>query len=286
MNKKIISILFAFILCLCMAVPAFAVENSTGVSTDVGFANEYSRVLDYAGVIPQEEDDKLVEQFDEIANRQKVDIVICFTNGLDGMKTSQYAKNLYEKNNYGYGENKDGIILVVSFENRDWYIATRGYAIQAFTDSGIQYIGNQIKDDLSNKNYYAAAEYYAQICDEFITKAKNGNAYDENLGAVDNTSTGSVTPPPMWILISIGAGLLVALIAVGSMKRKLKTVRRQAAASNYLKNGSLNITESNDIFLYSNVSRTAKPKDNDNDGGSSTHTSDSGNTYGGGGGTF
>lgn len=88
MNKKIISILFAFILCLCMAVPAFAVENSTGVSTDVGFANEYSRVLDYAGVIPQEEDDKLVEQFDEIANRQKVDIVICFTNSLDGMKTS------------------------------------------------------------------------------------------------------------------------------------------------------------------------------------------------------
>ena len=154
MNKKIISILFAFILCLCMAVPAFAVEN-----TDTsGFADEYSRVLDYAGVVTQEEDDKLVEQFDEIANRQKVDIVICFTNGLDGMTTSQYAENLYEKNNYGYGENKDGVILVVSFENRDWYIATRGYAIQAFTDSGIQYIGNQIKDDLSNKNYYAAAE--------------------------------------------------------------------------------------------------------------------------------
>ena len=72
------------------------------------------------------------------------------------------------------------------------------------------------------------------------------------------------------------------------MKRKLHTVNMQAAANNYLKNGSLNITESNDIFLYSNVTKTAKPQDNDSNSGSgsSTHESSSGNTYGGGGGTF
>ena len=44
------------------------------------------------------------------------------------------------------------------------------------------------------------------------------------------------------------------------MKSKLKTVRFQAAASNYMKNGSLNITESRDLFLYNTVTRTAKPK--------------------------
>ncbi len=286
MNKKIISILFAFILCLCMTLPAFAVESSDATG-DVGFADEYSRVLDYAGVIPQEDDDKLVAQYDEIANRQKVDIVVCFTNGLDGMTTADYAEDLYEKNNYGYGENKDGIMLLVSFENRDWYIATRGYAIQAFTDAGIQYIGNQIKGDLGEKNYYAAAEYFGQLCDEFITNAKNGDVYDEPMGAVDDGDTGSVMPPPLWILISIGVGLVIAFIVVGSMKKKLKTVNMQAAANNYLKDGSLNVTESNDVFLYSNVTRTPKPKDNDNNGsGSSTHESSSGNTYGGGGGKF
>lgn len=270
-----------------MTLPAFAVESNDAAG-DVGFADEYSRVLDYAGVIPQEDDDKLVAQYDEIANRQKVDIVVCFTNGLDGMSTADYAEDLYEKNNYGYGENKDGIMLLVSFENRDWYIATRGYAIQAFTDAGIQYIGNQIKGDLGEKNYTAAAEYFGQLCDEFITNAKNGNVYDEPMGAIDDGDTGSVTPPPLWILISIAVGVVIAFIVVGSMKRKLKTVNMQAAANNYLKDGSLNVTESNDVFLYSNVTRTPKPKDNDNDGGSgsSTHESSSGNTYGGGGGTF
>ena len=270
-----------------MIIPAFAVESSSTTSNS-GFANEYSRVLDYADVLSQEENDKLEAQFGEIANRQKVDIVICFANSLDGKKTADYTETLYEKHNYGYGENKDGIMLLVSFEEHDWYIATRGYAIHAFTDAGIQYIGNQIKGDLGDRNCYAAAEYFGQICDELISDAKNGNVYGEPTGAIDDEDTGFVLPPPTWILISIGAGLIVALVVVGSMKRKLKTVNLQAAANSYLKSGSLNITESNDIFLYSNVTRTAKPKNNDNNNGSgsSTHESSSGNTYGGGGGKF
>lgn len=53
-----------------------------------------------------------------------------------------------------------------------------------------------------------------------------------------------------------------------------------------MKAGSMNITESRDMFLYNTVTRTAKPKDNDSGGGSSTHTSSSGSTHGGGGGKF
>ena len=108
------------------------------------------------------------------------------------------------------------------------------------------------------------------------------------MGAVDDEDDGSVLPPPIWILISIAVGVVIAFIVVGSMKRKLHTVNMQAAANNYLKNGSLNITESNDIFLYSNVTKTAKPQDNDSNSGSgsSTHESSWGNTYGGGGGNF
>lgn len=278
MNKKIISVLFTFILCICMSLPVLAADN--------GFAGENDRVQDFFGVISQEDRDYLNNLYDEIAERQCVDVIICFTDSLDGMTTSEYAENLYEENNYGYGENKDGVMLLVSFEDSDWYIATRGYGITAFTKSGIQYVGNQIKGDLSDGDYAEAAEYFARLCDELLTDAKNGTPYNESFGAIDDgdTGTGSVLPPPMWILISIAVGVITALIVVGIMKSKLKTVKIQASANNYLKNGSLNITDSSDIFLYSNVTRTAKPKNNDND--SSTHESSSGNTYGGGGGKF
>lgn len=289
--KKIISILFTVILCFGFANSALAIENTVYVSdttsflnADGGFDEIYDRVQDFADVLTQSELEDLNAKFDEIRLRQKVDVAVCFVNSLNGMSISDYAENFYEEKDYGYGESKDGIILLVSFENRDWYIATRGYAIRAFTDSGIAYIGDQITEDLANQNYSGASECFANLCDEFITDAKNGTPYSEATGAIDYYDDGTVIPPPLWILISIVIGIVVALIVVLTMKGKLKTVRRQAAASNYLKNGSLNITQSNDIFLYSHISRTAKPKESNNS--SSTHESSSGNTYGGGGGKF
>ena len=92
----------------------------------------------------------------------------------------------------------------------------------------------------------------------------------------------------VWIVISILVGVGLAMFIVGRMKAQLKTVRFQAAAGDYMKSGSLNITESRDVFLYNTVTRTAKPKNTDSgsSGGSSTHTSSSGTTHGGGGGKF
>ena len=89
--------------------------------------------------------------------------------------------------------------------------------------------------------------------------------------------------PYYWIFISIGVGVILAFVIVGRMKAQLKTVRFQAAAGNYVKDGSMNITESRDLFLYHTVTKTAKEKSSS---GSSTHTSSSGRTHGGGGTKF
>ena len=90
----------------------------------------------------------------------------------------------------------------------------------------------------------------------------------------------------IWIPISFAIGLIVAIIVVGIMISKLKTVRMQPAASSYFKDGSLNITENRDLFLYNTVSRREKPKNNSNGSGSSTHKSSSGATHGGTSGKF
>ena len=68
------------------------------------------------------------------------------------------------------------------------------------------------------------------------------------------------------------------------MKSKLKTVRAQAAAGNYLKKDSLTVTERSDLFLYYTVTRTEREKESSS--GSSTHTSSSGTTHGGKSGKF
>ena len=165
-------------------------------------------------------------------------------------------------------------------DSRNYWMSTRGYAIDVFTDARIDYIGGCFKDDLSAKNYFDAFDTFADKCDEFINRANDSEPYD----------TGTLPRAPLskiWILLSIIIGFIIASIIVGGMKRKLKTVRPQNSANSYLKEGSLDLTESSDLFLYNTVTRTEIPKDDDSSsGGSSTHTSSSGSTHGGGGGSF
>ena len=91
---------------------------------------------------------------------------------------------------------------------------------------------------------------------------------------------------PLWFIIAFGLGMIISGITVAGMKGQLKSVRPKFRADSYVRDGSLNVTASRDMFLYSSVSRTAKPEPESSSGGSSTHTSSSGTTHGGGGGKF
>ena len=62
------------------------------------------------------------------------------------------------------------------------------------------------------------------------------------------------------------------------MRAQLKSVRTQDSAVDYVRQGSMELTRSNDIFLYHTVTKTAKPKDSDSSSGSSD--SDHGGTGG------
>lgn len=268
MKKRIASILLLLVLCLSMVVPAFA-EN--------GFADEYYRVIDMADLLTDDQEQALLSQLDEISLRQHFDVTVITAETLEGYTVQDYADALFEHCSYGYGDSRDGVLLLISMEDRDWYITTHGYGITAFTDAGIEYIGKQLKSDLSAGDYAAAFRRYGELCDDFVTQARSGDPYTRSNLPKEPLAT-------MWLFISIGLGVAIALAVVGGMKGRLKTVRRQAAAASYLRPGSLQVTDNREMFLYTNVTQTARPKNDDF--GSSTHTSSSGDTFGGGGGKF
>ena len=239
------------------------------------------RVVDMAELLSDSDKTALLSKLDEISERQKLDIVVLTVNTLDGKTPRDYADDFYDYNGYGFGENKDGILLLVSMEDRDWWISTTGYGITALTDAGIEYISEKFLSDLSDGDYAQAFTTYAELCDQFITQAKTGESYD----------TGNMPKEPFnvaWnILVAFVIGLVVAVIVTSIMKKQLKTVQLKSEANNYVKANSMILTENRDLFLYNQVSRRARPKETDNSsGGSSTHTSSSGSSHGGGGGKF
>ena len=84
------------------------------------------------------------------------------------------------------------------------------------------------------------------------------------------------------LLIVAVVCFVAAKIYAGSLKKQLNTVRQQEAASGYVRANSLNVSCTQDLFLYRSASRSEKQSSES----SSSHTSSSGASHGGGGGKF
>lgn len=64
------------------------------------------------------------------------------------------------------------------------------------------------------------------------------------------------------IIVGVIIGILIAVFVMLGHKSKLKSVRMQSAAANYIKQGSFRLTTSREIYLYKRVERREKPKNN------------------------
>lgn len=245
-------------------------------------SREKSLLVDNGDLLTDSEEQTVLAKLNSVSEKQNCDVAVVTIESLNGKTATQYADDYYDYNGYGVGSSKDGILFLISINDRKWALSTKGSCITAFTDKGQSYIMDQIKPDLKNDKFEAAFMDYANLCDQFLTQAKTGKAYDVNNMPFTPLSI-------MWIPISLLIGALISLIIMSIAKGKLKTVRFQPAAGSYIRQNSMRLTENRDVYLYHHVSKSAKPKDTGSSsggGGSSTHTSSSGSTHGGSSGDF
>lgn len=274
--RSLFAALAALMLAVILTVPAFAVEG--------GFADLYYRMNDSADVLTAEEDSELEDALEELSLRQSFDVVIATIESLESVdydSMEAYADDLYDYCQFGYGPDMDGVLLLVSVGDRKWHISTCGYGITAFTDAGIQYLGEQMTPFMADGDYAGAFRTFVQWSDTYINAARAGRPYDVKTLPRDPLS-------PMYLVLAVGIGLVLAWVVVHVMKSQLRSVAFQENAASYVREGSMKLTNQRDLFLYRDVHRTERPKESSSSdsGGSSTHTSSSGTTHGGGGGSF
>ena len=61
--------------------------------------------------------------------RQSCDVIVVTVASLDGKTAESYADDYFDFNGYGLGQDRDGILLLLSMEDRDWAISTHGFAL-------------------------------------------------------------------------------------------------------------------------------------------------------------
>lgn len=261
---------------LVMSVSIMSVFLIFSVSSAAGKKS----VIDDAGIIKASDEKELDKKIKNI-QKDKFDVVILTVKSLDGKSAQDYADDYYDNNDYGLDSEKSGVLFLVSKGDRKYHISTKGAGIKAFTDYGIGRIKEEIKPYLSDGDYFDACDEFLNITKDFVKAYKEGTPYD-----TDNPYNEEIDYVILEV-IALVVAFVIALISVGIMRLRMNTAKPKGTATEYIKKGSFKLTSEKDIFMYSTVTKTAKPKDDDNSaGGSTTHISSSGSEHGGGGGSF
>ena len=297
MIKKITYVTLSILMCLALTVSSYAFYEGEILP----------RVIDDADLLMGTEEMHLLSKLDEIADTEQFDVIIATVDTLEGKTPQEYADDLYDYNDFGLGDKKDGILLLVSMENRDVYISTTGSGIFFFGD-GVwdESILNRILPYLSDGKYFEAFELYASLCEVHINPELYDKMQDDYGYGYDDSSdydydyyydyNQSYSPSKNFdfigmIPVSLAIGMVISVLIMLSFRSKLKSVRSKPNAHDYQVPDSMRITHQSDMYLYSHVTKT--PRQTQNTGargggihGGGVHVGSSGRSHGGGGARF
>ena len=258
--KKILSSALLILIITSLSICAFAdFENPS--------------IVDDAGYLMQSELASLAEKLDKVRNEYDFEVAIYTESEMSSGTAEASADDIYDYGGYGAGENDDGIMLYICRGTREYHFTTHGKGREYFNKNGLVYLESKVLPYLKDDNYYKAFDAYIKTADELLSMASKGNPYNEK-----NLSTKYIIGV---VLVCLLAPLLIAYLMMKKKLKKMKTAVENDYAANYVKPGSINISLSRDLFLYSRITKTERPKES-----SGTHTSSSGRTHGGSGGSF
>lgn len=237
--KRILSLTLVLVLCL--------------ISLTVYAAPDESFVIDNARLMSADEVDALNTKLQSISRKHNAQIVVMTIDSLEYVSIDEYIEYVYDDTGYGYGSNRDGVLLLVCMNPREYRILTNGMADSAIGPSGIDSIGNVIVSDLSNGYYSDAFNSFADECNYYLDGHVNGFPFDVSGN----------------IVLALGIGIVVGIVVAFILKGQLKSVRKQNQANVYVRPGSMKLTTSNDLFLYRTVNRRRKQNNSSGRSGSS-----------------
>lgn len=155
----------------------------------------------------------------------------------------QVAYQLYHQLNLGEGPQRNGILLLLSMEFRDYALFVYGPdAEKAFSDYALRQLEEEFLDDLQFDDWYGGLYDYMSVCHSYLEQAAQGAPVEENM----------LKYVPVVIIIASAVALIVCLI----FKAQMKSVFRKAEADAYTAGSGLDLTGSRDLYTHTTTSRT------------------------------
>ena len=246
-------------------------------------------VVDDAGLFTQAEIRQMEEIITRIRDTYQMDAVVVTSRAPGYNDTQDFADLYYERNGYGLGDDKAGLLYLIDMRNRVPCISTSGVMIDYITDSRLNELFDCSWDQLASGQYGQSTITLLSKLESFLRKGRQEGSfrYDaetgKRLSGLYNALTGGEA------LIAALAGLAVAAVIYLTVNSRY-SLKGGAYRYDLAGNTSCQLTQDDEVFLRQNVVRTrnAPPPQSGGSGGghsgsgSSVHTSSSGGSHGGG----
>lgn len=218
-------------------------------------------IFDNSDLLTFDEWEKLEARAADISQRHGCGVYVAFVDdfteygyGNDVYKTTY---QLYHANELGMGENRDGIIILLSMAERDYAMFVYGtYAETAFNSYGQEKLEKAFLGNFKEDDWYGGVSNYLSTCDEYLTRADAGKPVRES--------------PALLIAIAVVASCLLSGAICLFLKRSMKTVHQKVEANEYVAPGGLQLSKQYDRYTHTTEVRS---KISSSDDSSSSGTS-------------
>ncbi len=274
MRKKILLLLTLLCMLVFGAITAYATN---------GFDEEENKICDGANLLTDSEEEELQALAVSAAKELKLDIIIITANDTYGVEPATYAKEFYDKNDFGYEyAGGSGIMLVIDIANREVYIGTVGLAKICIDDDEIEEILDKITGYASSEQYATLCKRFISVIKPYITEETNNSSNEDWLndwynGVYDTDAkfdkfinehfkqtvfTYLKNPLICAIIALVAAGITVAIM---STSRKTKSTVNSAT---YMDRSSFNLRVRTDNFTHTTTTKTKINTETSSSGGS------------------
>lgn len=273
MKKQLVSLLLILLL-LAAFVPAAFAETADE-------AQSFPYVLDQAELLIGNQREALEQKAAALSEQYGCSLYIVTVQDYTQFNADVHeaAKGIFLYYDLGWGEGKDGVILLLSIGERDYACVghgDRGETICGYESSWL--IEDRFLDNFRNNDWYGGFSDYLDACAEQLAKLERGEDITEGADIITGSDgleyhsynyphadSGPSLLPRLLIVIFVP--IVVALVVCLIFKGQMKTAKEAVRADEYLVPHSMNLRIREDIFTHRTESRTLIESDSGTRGG-------------------
>ena len=245
--KKLLMCLF---LCLSLCLSCSVLAAAEGESLDY--------VTDSAGILSENEAKSLNDEAARITERYGCAVYIVTLQdyrSYNNESVETCTQELYHYFDLGFGEDHNGLILLLSMAERDYDLWGYGpFAVYAFTDYGLDRLEQSFLPYFRQNDWYGGFAAYLRGAENLLTKADQGEPEAYRM------------PLATKAAIALAPSSLIGFLVCGIFKSQMKTAKEKDTAEDYVVSGSARLRIREDQFI--NRTRTVHVISHDSGGGS------------------